>query len=117
MFENADGNDIIGGDQNAIRPSMLSSISQMELPVISFREVLSVNRSLMALIAQFITYFAMSFNTPLLSGHCDELGYSPIFMGVSMITAAITYVLSMPFVSILSKKMSKKGVLFFGLAT
>lgn len=99
-----------------MKASVLSSITNMELPVISLGEILSVNRCIMGLCCQFLGYFMMSFNTPLISNHLDLSGYSPIFMGMSMITASIFYVLSMPFVSALNKKISKKGILFIGLS-
>lgn len=88
----------------------------MELPVLTLCEILSVLRSTMGFLTQFIVYFVMSFNIPLISNHLTDLGYSPVFMGGSMITATTFYILSMPVVSILTKQMSKKGILFMGLA-
>jgi MFS family permease len=98
------------------RESLLSSITDMELPVLSFFDVISVMRCLMGLLVQFLAYFVMSFNTPLISNHLDQSGYSPIFMGASMITASVCYIVSMPLTSSLKKRMSKKGVLFIGLS-
>ena len=98
-----------------LKSSVQSSITNMELPVISFIEIISVVRCLMGLLVQFFAYFVMSFNTPLISNHLDLNGYSPIFMSASMITASIGYILSMPLVTLLRKKMSKKGILFLGL--
>lgn len=98
------------------RASILSSITDMELPVLSFLDIISVTRCLMGLMVQFLAYFVMSFNTPLISNHLDQSGYSPIFMGASMITASACYIASMPLTTSLKKRMSKKGVLFIGLS-
>ena len=70
----------------------------------------------MGFMVQFLAYFVMSFNTPLLGNHLTEKGYSPVFMGSSMITASLCYIISMVIVSSLTRKMSKKGVLCIGLA-
>lgn len=77
---------------------------------------MSINRCTMGFLVQFFAYFVMCFNTPLISNHLDESGFSPIFMGMSMISASIFYILSMPIVSYMGKKMSKKGILFIGLS-
>ena len=77
--------------------------------------MLSILRCLFGLFVQFIAYFVMSFNIPLISNHLDASGYSPIFMGAGMTAAAVSYVISMPIVTVLYKKISKKGILFLGL--
>ena len=69
----------------------------------------------MGFLVQFIVYFVTSFNTPLISNHLTEKGYSPVFMGSSMITASTFYIISMFVVATLTKCMSKKGVLLIGL--
>jgi hypothetical protein len=45
----------------------------------------------------------------------DAAGYSEVFMSVSMVAAAISYVIAMPLVEFLRKRVSKKGILFMGL--
>lgn len=98
-----------------LQPSLMSSISSMNLKVLSLFDILSVVRTFMAFGAQTLLYIVMSFNTPLLSNHIDGSGYSPIFMGVAMMSASIFFVIIMFIVPWLTTKISKKGVLFIGL--
>ena len=62
-----------------------------------------------------MAYFVMSYDTPLLTDHLDQLDYSPIFLGSPMILGSLSYIASMPVSTLLKKRMSKKGVLFIGL--
>jgi MFS family permease len=57
----------------------------------------------------------MSFNIPLLSNHLDSKGFSPMFIGYSMASVSIAYLLMMPFTFKLMKTMSRRGVIFMGL--
>lgn len=64
---------------------------------------------------QLITYFIMSFNTPLLCNHLTEIGYSPVFIGWTFVFASMCYIISMLAVASLTKHISRKGVLVIGL--
>ena len=57
----------------------------------------------------------MSFNLPLLSTHLGQNGYSPMFIGGSMAAVSIAYMVSMPLVFVLMRKISLRGVIFIGL--
>ena len=58
----------------------------------------------------------MSFNTPLISNHLTEQGYSPIFTGFSMASVSISYCVSLPIVFKMIESFSRRGVIFIGLA-
>lgn len=88
----------------------------MQLPVVSLCQIVKVMRCLYGFFVQGIAYFVMSFNIPLISNHLDSKGYSSIFMSVGMTAAAVSYVISMPIVSCLRKRISKKGIMFIGLS-
>lgn len=100
-----------------MRGTFVSQITNMKLPVLSLKDILSVIRCTMGFLVQFIGYFVLSFNTPLLSNHLTEAGYSPVFMGSSMISASASYIISMFVVAALTKHISKKGILLIGLFT
>lgn len=102
-------------DEHDLASTFITNITDFKFPILSLGEILSEVRCTMGFLTQFIAYFVMSFNTPLISNHLVDYGYSPVFMGSSMVTASTFYVISMPVVSILTKRMSKKGVLFIGL--
>mmetsp|Transcript_17557 Transcript_17557/g.29632 ORF Transcript_17557/g.29632 Transcript_17557/m.29632 type:complete len:193 (+) Transcript_17557:1203-1781(+) len=57
----------------------------------------------------------MSYNTPLLSNHLNDLNYSPAFMGLSMMIVSICYAFSLPVVQKMTQHITKRGVLFIGL--
>lgn len=57
----------------------------------------------------------MSYNTPLLTTHLDSLGFSPAFMGISLIAVSISYGSMITCVPILTKKMSKRGCIMTGM--
>ena len=78
-------------------------------------DVLQVTRSAFGFMVQFVIYLSMSFNTPLLSNHLNQVGYSPMFTGFSMASVSIAYMASMPLVFKLLEVMSRRGVMFIGL--
>mmetsp|Transcript_11514 Transcript_11514/g.17353 ORF Transcript_11514/g.17353 Transcript_11514/m.17353 type:complete len:134 (+) Transcript_11514:905-1306(+) len=57
----------------------------------------------------------MSYNTPLLSNHLNDIGYTPTFFGFGMVIVSICYASSFKVVRFLTTYMSKRGVLFVGL--
>ena len=64
---------------------------------------------------QLVSYFAMSFNVPLISNHLNSEGYSPMFTGFSMASVSIAYMISMPLVFKMTDCISRRGVIFIGL--
>ena len=82
---------------------------------LTFREILSVPRSSCGLIAQFLNYFVISYNLPLLNTHFDAIGYSPEFIGFIITFASFSFIGSIFVLRCLNKCMKKRGILFFGL--
>lgn len=62
------------------------------------KDVIIVPRAGFGLLVQFICYFVMSFNTPILNTHLDDVGYSPVFFGFAMTSVSFCYAVSMPIV-------------------
>jgi MFS family permease len=83
--------------------------------IISFCEVLGVMRSLFGFIIQFLVYFILAFNTPILNTHLDKLNYTPKFISASISMVALTYALTIPLVQVMTKSMNKRGILFIGI--
>ena len=79
-------------------------------------DILSSNRSLFGLIIQFLVYFVLSFNTPILNTHLDALGYTPKFISLTIAMVSITYALTIPFVQIFTKFLQRRGILFIGIS-
>ena len=78
-------------------------------------EITRSSRAGFGFVVQLVSYLAMSFNIPLLSNHLDSKGFSPMFIGYSMASVSIAYLLMMPFTFKLMKTMSRRGVIFIGL--
>ena len=80
-------------------------------------DVLKVARSGFGLAAQFLNYFVISYNLPLLNTHFDSLGYTPDFNGFIITLASFSFIGSIFLISCMSKCMNKRGILFIGLLT
>ena len=82
---------------------------------LTFVDIMSVTRSLMGLMVQFVCYFCMSYNTPLLTTHLDDLGFSPAFMGLSLVSVSISYGTMITCVPCLTRMISKRGCIMIGM--
>ena len=88
----------------------------MELPLLSFTQIITVLRCTMGFCVQFISYFVKSYNIPLIANHLTANNYSPVFMGSTMITASLCYIVAMIALGTMTNMISKKGILVIGLA-
>jgi len=84
------------------------------LQQLSLWGMLKITRALFGFIIQFLAYFILSFNAPLLNTHLDKLGYKPSFISVSISSVALTYAMTIPLVQLLTTKASRRSILFFG---
>lgn len=66
---------------------------------------------------QFLAYFILSFNTPILNTHLDKLGYTPKFISATITMVACAYALSIPVVQVCTRFMNKRGILLLGFIT
>ena len=106
----------MGNVQSGVDNIASNSLLEVSLRKLTFCDILKAKRCLFGLIVQFLVYFIMSFNTPILNTHLDSLGYTPSFISATIAAVALTYAISIPFVLILVKKIQKRGVLFIGLS-
>ena len=79
-------------------------------------QIFSVLRSFMGFACQFLVYFVVSYNTPLLSLHVNEVGLSPNFMAISLACTSLCFALCMPVEQKLTNYLPKRGILVMGLA-
>lgn len=77
--------------QDVMENSELSSIEQEMLINLSFCDIMAIARSSLGLFAQFICYFGISFFSPLINSHLDDLGYSPAFLGLTLVIVTLAY--------------------------
>ena len=82
---------------------------------LSFFEIMTVPRNSFGLLVQFNIYFMLSYNTPLLTNHANNQGFSPSFSSIVMCSVAISYVLMSLIVTKLYKIISKRGIIFIGI--
>ena len=78
-------------------------------------EVFTIPRSGFGLIAQFLNFFVIAYNLPLLNTHFDTMGYGPEFIGFILTLASFSFIVSIFLVTCLSSFMNKRGILFIGL--
>ena len=76
---------------------------------------MSVPRSFFGFLCNFTCYFIMSYNTPLLTNHLINEGFSPSFTGVAMISVSIAFLISSLKIPSFYTKISKRGIIFFGI--
>jgi hypothetical protein len=57
----------------------------------------------------------MSYNTPLLTNHLINEGFSPSFTGVAMLSVSIAFLVSSLKIPSFYKNMSKRGIIFIGI--
>ena len=67
------------------------------------------------MLVNFVAWFVVSGNVPLVNTYLDSKGYSPLYIGLQFSLVCVMYALANPAVQFLKTKMPKRALLTIGM--